>query len=818
MTTTVLRTPDGPGPDPAPEPRGVIRVLASATAAAKAPGRGPVLGRYAVVAVLYLTFMNVVVGLSASNIMNGIALGSLYGIIGVALVLVYRTSRIINFAAAALGAVPAITALLMTTTWGVSYLLTFPLAVVGGLAVGALTDIVVMRRFATSPRLIVTVVTIGLAQTFAVIGFFLPVWFGERADQPPVVETPWAGLAFESARGEPVLSGNQVFAFLVVGLLTGGLALFFSRSRMGMAVRAAAENADRAALLGIPVKRVGTVAWALAGLLSSLAIFAQAPLIGVPSDATLGFDTLLYGLAAAVVAGMERFGVALFAGTGIGILIFASVAKTGQNDVASALMLIVILVALLAQRGTLSRAKDSGVSSFQSVKVFRPIPTELRDLPEVRAWRYGLLGTTVLAAVVAPLLVGEPNLPRLTLLPLYGIVAVSLVVLTGWGGQISLGQFGLVGIGAAASGGLIADHNIDFFVACLIGIAAGACAAVLIGLPAIRIQGLYLAVTTLAFGYAMQNYVLNPGFALGDLLLPDGAVGAIVRPRVYGRFDLEDNTNFYYACLIALALVTAAALSFRSNRSGRVVIAMRDNQRAAASYAMNPVRVRLATFAVSGGMAGLAGTLFAYSQHNVLGDSYDVLSSIFVFLAACVAGLTSVWAAMIGVVLFEAAVIFGPDLWQGLGETFAAAVPLLLTGPLLVLNLYQTPGGLAGYAFEQRDRYLRRVAAKRGIHVPSLVADRRVEDDQGHSSTLNGGGGSELDLVAAARHEHEVAERELYDPGPRLACPICHAPLSLDTVAGHEHLQVPEQAGSTAGSTAAITSGTTGSTERGARR
>jgi uncharacterized membrane protein len=83
---------------------------------ARAPGRGPTLGRYAVIAVLYLVFMNVVVGLSASNILNGIALGSLYGIIGVALVLIYRTTRIINFAAAALGAVPAITALLLTTT------------------------------------------------------------------------------------------------------------------------------------------------------------------------------------------------------------------------------------------------------------------------------------------------------------------------------------------------------------------------------------------------------------------------------------------------------------------------------------------------------------------------------------------------------------------------------------------------------------------------------------------------------------------------------------------------------------------------------
>ena len=714
------------------------------------------LARYAGIAVGYLLFMNVVVGLSASNILNGIALGSLYGIIGVALVLVYRTSRIINFAAAALGAVPAITALLMTTTWGDSYLLTLPLAIVGGLAVGALTDVVVMRRFARSPRLIVTVVTIGLAQTFAVVGFFLPVWFGERADQPPVVETPWAQLAFESSRGEPVLSGNQVFAFLVVGALTAGLALFFSRSRMGMAVRASAENAERAALLGIPVKRVGTVAWALAGLLSSLAIFAQAPLIGVPSDATLGFDTLLYGLAAAVVAGLDRMGTALFAGTGIGILIFASVAKTGSNDVASALMLVVILVALLAQKGTLSRAKDSGVSTWQSVRVFRPVPAELRDVPEVRAARYVLLGLAVVVALVAPVLVGDVRLGKLTLLPIYGIVAVSLVILTGWAGQISLGQFGLVGIGAAVAGGIVADHNIDFFVACFLGIAAGALTAVLVGLPAIRIQGLYLAVTTLSFGYAMENYVLNKGFFLGRALLPEGFTADIVRPMLYGRWDLEDDRNYYYVCLGALVLVMAAALSFRSNRSGRVVIAMRDNQRAASSYSVNPVRIRLAAFSVSGGMAGLAGILLAYSQHDVIPGSYDVLSSIFVFLAACVAGLTSVWAAVVGVVLFEATVLFGPEVWQGWGQAFVEAVPLLLTGPLLILNLYQAPGGLAGYAFEVRDRFLRRIADKHGIHVPSLVADRRVEDAEGHATQLSAM--PDASLTEAAGHGHDVLE------------------------------------------------------------
>jgi branched-chain amino acid transport system permease protein len=747
--------------------------------------RTPPLARYAAVAVVDLLFMSQVVGLSPANLINGVALGALYGIIGVALVLVYRTNRIINFAAAALGAVPAITALLLTTTKDVSYLLTLPLAIAGGLLFGALSDIVIMRRFSNSPRLIATVVTIGLAQTSRVVGFFIPIWFGERADSPPLVTTPWSHLAFESSRGEPILSGDQVFAFLVVGVLTGGLALFLSKTRMGMAVRASAENADRAALLGIPVKRVHTVAWSLAGLLSAMAIFTQAPLIGVPSDATLGFDALLYGLAAAVVAGLERMGMALFAGTGIGILIFASIAKTGSNDTASALMLVVILVALLAQKGTLARAKDTGVSTWQTVKSFRPIPSELRNLPEIRIARYALIALGAAIVVGLPFVVSEPNLPSLTLLPLFGIIAVSLVILTGWAGQISLGQFGLVGIGAAVAGGIASDHNIDFFAAIALGIAAGAVAAVIIGLPAIRIQGLYLAVTTLAFGYAMQNYVLNKNFWLGDLLLPDGFAAGLVRPHLYGRFDLESNRAFYLVCVAALALVMAAALAFRNNRSGRVLIATRDNQRAAASYGINAVRVRLAAFAVSGAIAGLAGTLFAYLQHTVIPGTYDVLASIFVFLAASIAGLTSVWGAVVGVMLFEAVVLFGPNVWQSFGETISSVVPLMLTGPLLILNLYQNPAGLAGYVIEQRDHLLRRVAARRGIHVPSLLADSRVEEAAADSAQELAG---ELSFTAAASHGSELQEAvRQEDPG--LACPVCFEPLTLATVVTHEHLR-----------------------------
>jgi branched-chain amino acid transport system permease protein len=739
--------------------------------------RGPVAIRSAVVSAVVLLFFTRVIGMSASETVNGLALGALYGIVGVALVLIYRTTRVINFAAGALGAVPGITALLMVTNKGVDYAVALPFAAVGGFLIGGLTDLVVMRRFSKSPRLILTVVTIGVAQSFAALGFFIPVWFGAKATQVPKVPTPWGDISYDSSRGQPILTGDQVFAFAVVLALTVGLSLFLKRSRLGIALRASAENADRAALLGIPVKQVSTIAWSVAGLLSSLAIFAQAPLIGVPGDATLGFDTLLYGLAAAVVARMDRFGVALGAGAGIGLIIFASVSRTGSNNVASAIMLVVILAALLMQRGTLSRAMDTGVSTWQAVKAFRPIPTELRNVPEVVTARLVMYGLLLVVLVGAPLVIGEGRLGKLETLPIYGIIAVSLVVLTGWAGQISLGQFGLVGIGAAAAGGLAANHNIDFFVALAIGVAAGSLSAVVVGLPAVRIQGLYLAVTTLAFGYAIQNYILNRNYPLGRLLLPHGQAASILRPVVYGRIDLENKKYFYYCALLFFFLSVAAALAFRRNHSGRVLIAMRDNQRAMASYAVNPVRTKLAAFAVSGAFAGLAGVLFAYQQHNVLPANYNVLSSIAVFLAACIGGLTSVWAGTLGVIAFQAFVLFAPDLYQPLlhnHSTISSVIPLLLTGPLLILNLYFNPGGLAEQAFQTRDQFLRRIATKHGIHVPSLVADRLLEDEQQHS---------------IVRHAEETVEQvEESQEAQPYECPACGALLTFEELTTHEHL------------------------------
>lgn len=596
-----------------------------------------------------------------------------------------------------------------------------------------------------------------------------------------------------------MLTGNQIAALVVVVVLAAALAVFLRSTRIGIALRASAENADRAALLGIPVKLLGTVAWMIAGLLAAMAIFVQAPLIGVPSNATLGFDTLLYALAAAVVAKMDNIGMSLGAGAAVGILVFASVASNGSSDIASALMLIVILGALLVQRRSRSRAYDTGVETWRVLNEFRPIPAELRDLPEVATARVATVATVIALAVALPFVVGGSNLPDLVQLPIYGIVAVSLVVLTGWAGQISLGQFGLVGVGAAAAGGLVANHNIDFFAALGIGIGAGVVAAIIIGLPALRIQGLYLAVTTLAFAYAVEYYVLNPNYPIGAHILPTGYTAHLERPWLWQRISLDSDKTFYFVCLIFLALAMLAASSFRKYRSGRVLIAARDNQRAASSYGINVARSRLAAFAVSGGIAGMAGVLLAYSEHNVIAGAFSPEYSIIVFLAAVIGGLSSLPFAVMGTIALEAGVLFIPKLQSILGATVITAIPLIITGPSVILTLMQYPSGQAQGAFKLRDAFLRRVAARHNLLVPSLVADRMV------SST------NDLDAIDLARQHFESnlpgsnghqatagTDGDSGQPGgarPAITCPVCGDQLSLDAASSHPHLIAPTPSG-----------------------
>jgi branched-chain amino acid transport system permease protein len=728
------------------------------------------IGRWVAIAVAFLLVNQLVFGPPFKLLITGTAGGSLYGLIAIGIILIYRTNRIVNFAAAGLGAVPAILSVFLIVKSNLPYPIALLIAVGGGIGLGALIDILIIRRFAKAPRLILTVATIGVTQVLAFIALYIPILLDVGDDLGSIVSTPWTRFQFQDGDGITLLTGDQLFGVVVVIICAVGLAAFFRYTRIGIALRASAENADRASLLGIPVRRIGTVAWMLAGLFSALTIFLRSALVGVPVDGSLGYTVLLFALAAAVVAKMESVPRALAAGIAVGILEQSSVVSTGSSDLSAAIMLLFILGSLLLQRSTLSRAQDSGVSSFQTLKEYRPIPLELRNLPEIVGVRIGL--GLLLAAFVffAPELVSDGEVSQMARVPIAAIVAVSLVILTGWAGQISLGQFAIVGVGAVTAGKLAADFSADFFVTVIAAAIMGAIIAVLVGLPAVRIQGLFLAVSTLALAAATEFYLLKRNYGFGQAILPSADNSRIERPTLWERIDLNPERNYYYVCVAFLVVSLVIAKSFRKNRSGRVLIAARDNGRAAPSYGINLVRTRLAAFAVSGAIASVGGALLVYQQKTIDASTYGVLPSLEIFVSTVIGGLTSLPGAVAGAVFVSAVSLFGEDRLEG--------ISLLVTGPGLLFILLFLPGGFAQAGFQARDSFLRAVANRKGILVPSLVADRLVTN------------------TSAEDHLIEDAEHHVEDDGafeimaePMITCPVCQIGLTLDEAATHEHLQ-----------------------------
>jgi len=639
----------------------------------------------------------------------GGVLGMLYALIAFGLILIYRANRIINFAIAEMGSASAVLAvLLMKSRWHLPYIPAFALAIAGGVLSGFLIDLIVVRWFAKSPRLILSVATIFIGLLFAALQFFLPKWITGRLVDPSPPRTPFTGLA--ATVGGFRFTANALVVVVALAAVVIGLAAFFRFSDIGLAVRASADNADRAALLGIPVKRVSMVVWMLAGGLAALGVFLRAPVVGLPIGVLVGPQVLLFGLTAAVAGRMERFAPALVTALALGVLEQTLYFFSGNPSLASAIVLPVLLVIMLTQRGDLSRGYDAGVATWTLGAEQRPTPPELRRLPEVEWGRAAVMAAVIASAICVPFVLDAFRRNIISVVVIYAIVCVSLVILTGWAGQISLGQFGFVGIGAATAGGMAVHVHADFFVCLVVAGLVGAAAAVVIGLPALRIQGLYLAVTTLAFAIAVQVYVLSPEY--GRWLLPKRSEG-VRRPLLYGRFDLANDRTFYWMALVVLALAVLSARALRNSRTGRVLIASRDNVRGAQSFGVSIPRARLTAFAVSGFWAALAGGLFAFHQGALDGQAYDPRYSLLMLTAVVIGGLTSLPGAILG------AVFIGWTRYY-----LSGAAQVLVGGGATLALLMFVKGGLAQLLYAVRDGWLRWVAARRGIDVPSLVADR----------------------------------------------------------------------------------------------
>jgi ABC-type branched-subunit amino acid transport system ATPase component/ABC-type branched-subunit amino acid transport system permease subunit len=662
-------------------------------------------------------------------VLEGLILGGLTALVSFGIALVYRANRVINLAQADLGLLPATIAVCMMVSepgtsftssagWGVPYWVAVLALIAAAMALGFVVERFLIRRFSKAPRLILMVVTIGLAQILVGFSTAIPSWFG-LSRVPQSFEPPFD---FTFTIDPIIFDANDVIAAVMVGVLGVGLVAFLRYTGMGIAIRASAESADRASLLGINVGRTQSVVWIVATVLSAAAVFLRAGVLGLPFGSAFGPILLLRALAAAVIGRMENFGVMFVAAVGLGVVERAIFWDTGSFALVDPVLFVILLVTLLLQRRrSESRVSDQASSSWHEVAApTRPVPRELAHLPEVRIARWLFIGTVAAVLVALPLILDLSQTSLTAAMFIYAVVALSLVVLTGWAGEMSLGQMAFVGIGSATTGWLTVTHGYDLTITVLGAGLLGAVFAVLVGLPALRIRGLFLAVMTLAFALFTSSYLLDrERFEF----LPDPITEPVLRLPIVGLVDVDTEHGFYYVCLASLGVALWWVRGLQRSRTFRLLAATRDNERGAMALGLNLVRAKLLAFAVAGFFASFAGGLLALHQQAVGDQLFEPVQSIRVLTMAVVGGLGSVPGALLGTLFLKSTEWFSGSI----PEDYRSVFTLAGSGAGLIAVLVFLPAGLGSLIYLVRDSGLRRIARRRDIVVPSLVADIRED-------------------------------------------------------------------------------------------
>ncbi|MBI5087713.1 MAG: ABC transporter permease [Actinobacteria bacterium] len=625
------------------------------------------------------------------NWIRGGVLGLLNAMLAMGMALTYRANRVINFAQADLGSVPTAFAAAFILFWGWPYLLGLGAGIVLAIVLGGVVEVAIVRRFRHSPRLVLMVATLGISQLMVVLGILVPRWWGRNLASERI--TP--PLDWKLTVGSFILNANDLIALVVAPVSIAAVAWFLSRSRLGLAVRASAERTDRASMLGIPVARINTLVWSISALLAFVALFLKSGITGVPLGYAVGLPTLLQALAALVIGRLERLPTIVTMACALGLLEAGVKWNSDSPFVAYPIMAAVMFAVLLVQRPSTSRRDLDATSSWRGVEEVRPLSPAVRAHPWVGTIRWTLLALAVMGVVLVPIVLPVDYVLKATALVAFAIIGMSLVVLTGWAGQLSLGQMGIVAVGAATSATCTVRWNVDLSLAVVVGGVAGALAAFAVGVPALRLRGLYLAVTTFAFGIAVASWALNDRF-FGWFPATDQR---FERLPLFGRIDIDTPTRYYTYSVVVLVIVYAAVRSIRSSRTGRVIVALRENDRAAQTFGVPVVRATLTAFVISGAIAGVGGALFVHLNQSFVIDSYGTGDSFAVFISAVIGGLGSLGGALLGALYLRGTSWFiHAREWQ-----------LLATGAGVLLVLLVLPAGLGGLWWRVRDLVVRKI-------------------------------------------------------------------------------------------------------------
>jgi ABC-type branched-subunit amino acid transport system ATPase component/ABC-type branched-subunit amino acid transport system permease subunit len=693
--------------------------------------------------------MTVAAAFTGQLLFDGVVSGLVIGLIALGVVLVYRSSRVINFAVGNMGLIGAALLPLLTITYGWPFWPALAAALTVGTLFGGVVELVVVRRLFDAPRVTVLVATIGVAQlALAVVAALPDVDGGITASYPTAASGAWEV-------GSVRVTGPQLSILVAVPLLAGGLSWLLNRTSVGRAIQAAADNPRLARTVGVNPKLASLAVWTIAGGLATVSMILVSGQSGrVVGIETLGPNTMVRALAAAVIAGMVSFRWALVSGVAIGVVQalvrFNAPDQTGLVD-------LLLFGAVLVAVGLAARRDRGEAGTFAFAATARPIPERLAHVWWLRHLDRLALGALLAVAVALPLLVTTPSRHLLyaTILA-FALCAVSVTVLTGWAGQLSLGQMAFAGLGAllaaALARGLQADIGwggttlvaldlpaFTFATSVTIAALATALLAAGIGLVSLRVRGLLLAVTTFAFAVAASAYLYRrPALSGGS-----STSVRFGRGDLFG-LDLGSQRTYYFVVLAVLVAVLAIVARLRRTGVGRTTVAVRDNPDAAAAYTVSPFRTKVVAFALSGGIAGLGGALLAGAAGTVpLTDRFfQVDQSLELVAMAVIGGLGTVVGPVIGALWVVGLPAFFPD---------NEVVPLFASSlGLLVLLLY-LPGGVAQVLHAVRGALID-LADRRTATTPTPAPPRDFPHRSGRSSDQSSWGNpEESPVVLAAR-------------------------------------------------------------------
>jgi ABC-type branched-subunit amino acid transport system ATPase component/ABC-type branched-subunit amino acid transport system permease subunit len=662
-------------------------------------------------------------------IFSGVIYGLIYAVFAAGFVLVYRCTGILNFAYGEIGAFGAAIFALFHVKYGMPYWFAFASAVLLTALIGMVVELSVVRRLFHSPRLVLLIATVGVAQLLLFFRLELPL-ITQGGAWPLPFDGRW------QPAGDVVVLPRELLVLVVAPILILALGLFITRTTFGLVVRASAGNPDTARVYGINVKRTSTVVWTISAGFAAITAILVAPLLSISPGTIIGAGVIAVGpslllraLVVALIARMQSLPLTLVGGIAVGVfeqIVQINVDPQDSGIVDFYLFLAAIVLVWMGARG---RRADAGWSTDAPVK---PIPERLKNIWYVRRMpQVGFLLVFGFFAAV-PLFLTKASQEFLwTDIVIFALVALSITPLTGWAGQLSLGQFAFAGLGALTmamvSNGLDIPVPLDlwdmsltlsWFPAAAVSTTVGVVAAILIGIPTLRVRGLFLAVVTLAFAVACWTWLFEQPMWYETEF---GATTPTVEPPEVGGIDFSNRRTMYYLCFGVLFVTALLVARLRRTGPGRSMIAVRDNEEMAAASTVSPGRVKVTSFALSGGIAALAGVLLVTVRGEVTPEVvFGPDQSLTVVATAVIGGLGSVVGPALGALFV-----------RGLPTIFndTAEIRLLTSSIGLLILLMYFPGGLLQIFYRFRDAILEWAdsrLAERGVEAPVPAISKAV--------------------------------------------------------------------------------------------